>query len=195
MAGTGPALKEFFLNPWRSGQPRREQGCVVCKTAPPEVVDVNDENYWEEFHCKCEWDNSPEMWSRLPKSARSDVVTCMLVAKRAGVPRDVARLLSLRVGQGSVPPMTYDRMRSQLTTSEVVAEVAHATGLLPLLAQFLGALLATVVMAKLGNPVQYFVATVESDANPWTILCGPILGAIVAAMIVWLSSFLLWRSP
>lgn len=52
--------------------------------------------------CDCQWDNSRHKWWRLHPGARATVLAWMMAAKRRGVPRDVALIVSRQLGEGRV---------------------------------------------------------------------------------------------
>ena len=195
---TGAQLKDLFLAPWRVHENRGiRQGCVECKLTPYDIPDADDDtsDVWEIVYCACKWDNSPAMWRRLEPDTQKDIIAAMLIAKRAGVPRDVAKLISLRVGEGRVPPLTYEAMRKRAWTVGD-ATVAVATGLVPLFAQFLSAFAGTLVVGHFGL-VGIGVAKNlldSSDGSPgWLFLVVPMAAGIMASVLVWMGNvFVKW---
>jgi hypothetical protein len=127
------------------------------------------------------------MWRRLDKGAQKDVTACMILAKRAGMPRDVARLISLEVGKGKVPPLTYQRMRERHQSAAGLAlEAADAVGILPLMAQFVGAVAGSAFVAMVFPTLKPYLETQAGTTSTWFVVLAPVGAGVLSGTILWL---------
>lgn len=193
MAFTGANLKRFLLRPWGYDDTPYRVTCLVCKHIKDDILDAELDTH----HCNCVWDGDPHRFRRLDDQTRRGIITWMMIAKRANMPRDVARLLAFEVGRGCITPMTSKELRRKmrrmfLPQSLMTVQHMEDMGMIPavmhMLLQMASAFVAIAVIGGFSHVAQ----TIAPDASLWVMVGTPLLASVLASVFMWAFSLIRW---